>query len=110
VISGDDNYTLPYLACGMDGVISVMCNGTPATFSDMVHSAIKGDIGTARSLHYKLLDLMNLIFSDGSPGGIKVILEHKGICMNNVRPPLAVVNKKVAEEILSAYKKAGEPD
>jgi 4-hydroxy-tetrahydrodipicolinate synthase len=104
VISGDDALTLPLIALGMDGVISVIANGFPKEFSMMVELARNGDMGEARKLHYQLLDSMNLIFADGSPGGIKVILEALGICGIDVRMPLAAVNSVVREQLLNAMK------
>ena len=67
VISGDDALTLPLLAAGADGVISVVANAFPAEFSEMVRLGRKGDVYKARELHFKLLDFINLIFADGSP-------------------------------------------
>lgn len=100
VISGDDAFTLPFIAMGMDGVISVMGNGYPKKFSSMVRLALEGKIEAARTLHYELLDAMNLIFADGSPGGIKVILEAQNICKNIVRLPLHTVSDSVKEQLL----------
>jgi len=80
VISGDDNYTLPYMSIGMDGVISVVANAYPKEFSDMVRATLKGDYEKAREIHYSLLDVMNAIFAEGNPGGIKALMEIQGIC------------------------------
>ncbi|HYG15092.1 MAG TPA: 4-hydroxy-tetrahydrodipicolinate synthase, partial [Bacteroidia bacterium] len=76
VISGDDAITLPLIAAGMDGVISVIANAYPADFSEMVRLALAGNFEAARKLHYKLLDHSITIFADGSPGGIKEILNY----------------------------------
>lgn len=102
VLSGDDNYTLPFISLGMDGVISVICNAYPQEFGTMVHSALENDILTARNNHYKLLDLMNLIFVDGNPGGIKVVLNELGICENTVRLPLSVVHSEAEKALRKA--------
>ena len=93
VISGDDGITLPLLAAGADGVISVVANAYPRHFSDMVRYSLAGDFGKARLLHYQLVDFMNALFSDGSPSGIKAALEIKGLCRNFLRLPLVPVNK-----------------
>ena len=93
VISGDDNLTLPFLAMGMSGVISVIANAFPKDFSNMVRAGLSGDFETGRKLHYQLYDSMKSIFMDGSPGGIKVILNELGLCGTTVRLPLAPVNK-----------------
>jgi len=104
VISGDDALTLPFIAMGMDGVISVIANAYPKEFSRMVDLTLNGDLAEAKKLHYQLLDVMNLIFADGSPGGIKVILEALGICTVDVRMPLAGVSAEVKSQLLSAMK------
>lgn len=95
VISGDDGLTLPLLSAGADGVISVIANAYPAEFSSMVRAGLAGDFGTARRIHFKLIDMINAIFMDGSPGGIKALLEIKGLCKNIVRLPLVTVNQPI---------------
>ncbi len=93
VVSGDDNYTLSYIAAGMDGVISVIGNAYPKEFSQMVNYALDGDLKNARHLHYKLLPMMKAIFMDGNPGGVKYILSKLGICKNEFRLPVVPVNE-----------------
>lgn len=93
VISGDDNLTLSMIACGAEGVISVSANSFPKMMSDMVRAAIANKMDKARELHYKLFDVTNLLFAEGSPAGIKELLQHQGICKNYVRMPLANVSK-----------------
>jgi 4-hydroxy-tetrahydrodipicolinate synthase len=88
VISGDDLITLPLIACGADGVISVIGNAMPADFSEMVRLALKSNFIAARKLHYKLTDLTNLLFVEGNPGGVKAVLKLQGICTDQVRLPL----------------------
>lgn len=100
VISGDDALTHPFLSLGMDGVISVIANAFPKTFSDMVRLGLEGKFKDALPLHNQLLDAMNLIFADGSPGGIKVLLEAMNICGTTVRMPLYDVNEKVRQALL----------
>jgi 4-hydroxy-tetrahydrodipicolinate synthase len=99
VISGDDNLTLPFLSMGMTGVISVIGNAFPKAFSEMVRLGLRGDYEAARKLHFKLYDIMKTIFVDGSPGGIKVVLNEMGLCENNVRLPLAPVNEHVEDRL-----------
>lgn len=108
VISGDDAYTLPFISLGMDGVISVIGNAYPAEFSSMVNTALSGDILKARKGHYDLLDLMNTIFEDGSPGGIKVILNELGICGPTLRAPLYPPNEKVIGHLKMQMKRLKE--
>ncbi|MFT5512684.1 MAG: 4-hydroxy-tetrahydrodipicolinate synthase [Bacteroidia bacterium] len=88
VISGDDNYTLPFISAGMAGVISVIGNAFPKEFSQMVRYALDSNFENARYLHYRLLPVMNAIFEDGNPGGIKCVLNELGICGTTMREPL----------------------
>ncbi len=104
VISGDDNLTLPFMAVGMTGVISVIAQAYPGEYSEMVRLALAGNFTEASKLHFKLYDLMKAIFADGNPGGIKVLLQNLGICKNVVRLPLAPVNKQVEEKLISLAK------
>jgi 4-hydroxy-tetrahydrodipicolinate synthase len=99
IISGDDNLTLPFVAMGMSGVISVIGQAYPKQFSTMVRLALEGNITEARQLHYKLYPIMKAIFADGNPGGIKALLSQMGICKNIVRLPLAPVNNAVFENL-----------
>lgn len=106
LISGDDNLTLPLLACGADGVISVVANAFPKDFSQMVRLGLKGDTAAARKLHYKTFDITNQLFADGNPGGVKHALELLKICGGDVRLPLVKPNEKVQqklEELISHY-------
>jgi 4-hydroxy-tetrahydrodipicolinate synthase len=99
IISGDDNLTLPFVAMGMSGVISVIGQAYPKQFSTMVRLALEGNITEARQLHYELYPIMKAIFADGNPGGIKALLSQMGICKNIVRLPLAPVNNAVFENL-----------
>ncbi|MGZ3866800.1 MAG: 4-hydroxy-tetrahydrodipicolinate synthase [Bacteroidia bacterium] len=107
VISGDDNLTLPLLASGADGVISVVANAFPKDFSEMVRCGLKGDLATARKLHYKTFEITNQLFADGNPGGIKRALELLKICGPDVRLPLVKPNEGVQQklkELVTKYK------
>jgi 4-hydroxy-tetrahydrodipicolinate synthase len=95
VISGDDALTLPLIALGADGVISVVANAFPAEFSEMVNLCLKGKIARARSLHFSMLSFTNALFMDGNPSGIKAAMEILGLCKSNVRLPLVKVQKNV---------------
>ncbi len=101
VISGDDALTMPMIAAGADGVISVVANAYPAMFSSMVRASMKGDLKQARELHYKLLPFINALFADGSPGGIKSALDNMKIVQNNLRLPVVKVNKATQNLISS---------
>lgn len=93
VISGDDALTMPLIAAGADGVISVVANAFPKSFSTMVREALKGNLNLAREIHYNLLPFIDALFSDGSPGGIKCALDIMKILPNNIRLPLVKVSK-----------------
>lgn len=93
VISGDDALTMPLIAAGADGVISVVANSYPQAFSKMVNATLKGQLDEARRLHYLLLPFIDALFADGSPGGIKAALDIMKIVPNNLRLPVVKVNK-----------------
>jgi len=95
VISGDDALTLPMMALGADGVISVVANAFPQQFSEMVNLCLKGKFSKARNLHFDLLRFTNALFLDGNPSGVKAAMEIIGLCKSNVRLPLVKVNKNV---------------
>ncbi|MCL2131801.1 MAG: 4-hydroxy-tetrahydrodipicolinate synthase [Lentimicrobiaceae bacterium] len=104
VISGDDALTLPLLACGADGVISVVANAFPQEFSTMVRLAKTGDFDNAKTMHYQLLDCMHACFMDGSPSGVKTFLQVKGLIEDHVRLPLVAVNDKTRQRIAELVK------
>lgn len=93
VISGDDALTLPLIALGAEGVISVVANAFPAQFSSMVNLCLKGDFVAARKIHYQLSDIIKTLFEDGSPGGIKAALQILNLAPNNLRLPVVKINK-----------------
>lgn len=99
VISGDDALTLPLSACGGDGVISVVANAFPKDYSEMTRLSLKGDFVKAQKLHYKLLDIIGLLFVDGNPAGVKYAMNQLGICNDKVRLPLVAVTKPTAEKL-----------
>jgi 4-hydroxy-tetrahydrodipicolinate synthase len=95
VISGDDNLTLPLMAIGAEGVISVTANAFPAEFSKMISMALKGDFKTAAKIHYSLLKIMETLFEDGSPAGVKAALQILEIAQSHLRLPLVRINKSI---------------
>ncbi len=96
VISGNDELTLPFLALGGDGVISVIANAFPKEFSKMVRLCLDNRFDKARTLHLRLLDVIQAIYEDGSPSGVKAVLAMKGLCKNVVRLPLVKINKSLS--------------
>jgi 4-hydroxy-tetrahydrodipicolinate synthase len=99
IISGDDNLTLPLIASGADGVISVVANAYPKDFSDMVRFALVHDLKNAQKLHYKLMEITEQLFADGNPGGVKVVLAKKKITQQTVRLPLVEPNDTVKAKL-----------
>lgn len=99
VISGDDAITLPLIAAGADGVISVAANAFSKPFSKMVALSLAGDFENARPLHYKLLEFIQICFKDGSPSGVKAIMTAQGRIENVLRLPLVPVNDEVHAQI-----------
>jgi 4-hydroxy-tetrahydrodipicolinate synthase len=99
VISGDDAITLPLIASGADGVISVVGNAFPAEFGAMVHHAMKAELHEARILHYRLLEITQLMFAEGNPAGVKEVLSHLDICENYLRLPLVPVSQTTSERM-----------
>ncbi|QNL97798.1 4-hydroxy-tetrahydrodipicolinate synthase [Treponema sp. Marseille-Q4132] len=105
VLSGDDAMTLPLIACGGDGVVSVVSNAAPAPVTEMVKAALSGDYDAARKIHYRLLPFFKAAFVDGNPTSIKYAMRVKGLPSGSVRLPLVDVSdeaKKIIEEALSA--------
>ncbi|NUN69358.1 MAG: 4-hydroxy-tetrahydrodipicolinate synthase [Bacteroidetes bacterium] len=91
VLSGDDALTLPMMALGADGVISVVANEVPAEFSRMVRHCLAGDFAAAREIHEKLLELMNLNFIDSNPIPVKTALSVMGMIHESFRLPLTAM-------------------
>jgi 4-hydroxy-tetrahydrodipicolinate synthase len=102
VLSGDDALTFPMIALGADGVISVVANAFPNDFSRMVNLARNSENIEARKIHYKLLKIIDLLFTDGNPAGIKAALEIMGIMGNNLRLPMVPVLHDVYMDLVTA--------
>jgi len=99
VISGDDMITLPMVLAGGHGVISVIGQGLPKEFSQMVRLGLDGKVKEAYKLHYKIAPSIDLIFAEGNPAGIKSLLEAKNACKPVVRLPLVKVSDKLKQEL-----------
>ncbi|WP_103864617.1 4-hydroxy-tetrahydrodipicolinate synthase [Aquimarina sp. I32.4] len=99
VISGDDALALPAVTAGGDGVISVIGQGFPVEFSEMIRLGLSGDIKKAYSILYKLMPVLDYAFEEGNPAGIKSILKVRGICDDHLRLPLIPVSSALAEKI-----------
>ncbi|MEA4851143.1 MAG: 4-hydroxy-tetrahydrodipicolinate synthase [Paludibacter sp.] len=88
VISGDDGITFPLITLGAVGVISVIGNAFPREFSRMVRLALDGDYNSARTIHYRFTELIELLFVEGNPAGVKSMLAVMGFIENKLRLPL----------------------
>ncbi|GGB68430.1 4-hydroxy-tetrahydrodipicolinate synthase [Flavobacterium suaedae] len=107
VISGDDMITLPMILAGGVGVISVIAEGFPKQFSDMVRLGREKKADEAYTLHYLLADAIDMIFEQGNPAGIKSVFKSLGLCEDVVRLPLVKVNEDLADRIEGFVKKIG---
>ena len=103
VISGDDGLTFPIMTIGGTGVISVVGNACPKEFSRMVHFALEGDYQNARLLHERFSELIELLFVDGSPAGVKSLLKIMGLAENKLRLPLVPARITTFEKIRAVY-------
>lgn len=93
VISGDDAITLPLVAAGADGVISVTANALPKLVTAMVKAAMENQWDEARRIHYRILSYTSMLFREGSPAGIKAAMSSMNLCSNILRLPLVPVSE-----------------
>lgn len=99
VISGDDMIALPMVLAGGAGVISVIGEGYPKEFSEMIRLGLNRKVNEAYALHYKIMDSIDMIFEQGNPGGIKEIFKSLGLSENTVRLPLVNVTENLANRL-----------
>jgi len=99
VVSGDDDLVLPELACGIDGVISVVANCYPKQFSDMVRAGLAFDFTKAKKLNDPLMDVYNLLFTENNPAGVKAFLHEMGLVKNVVRLPVTPLSDTVYQKV-----------
>ena len=104
VISGDDLLALPIVLAGGSGVISVIGGGLPTQVSQMIHLGLEDKIDQASEYHNQMLEMIDLIFKEGNPTGIKNLSEHIGLCESKVRLPLVAATDELSSSILSAYR------
>lgn len=93
VLSGDDGLTLPQMSMGADGVISVVGNALPKRFSEMVKLAQQHNFVEASKIHLELIEIIDSLFVEGNPGGVKAALSILGVVDNNLRLPLAPISE-----------------
>ena len=99
VISGDDMITLPMILAGGSGVISVIGEGYPKQFSEMVRLGLERKVDEAYKIHYQLADSIDMIFEQGNPAGVKEIHKTLGLSENTVRLPLVNVDENLANRL-----------
>jgi len=104
LLSGEDSFTLPIIASGGDGVISVVSNETPKEFGDMVRSALAGNMKKAQALHYKLFGLMKANFFESNPIPVKAALTMMGKIEENYRMPLVKMSKNNRDKLKKILK------
>jgi 4-hydroxy-tetrahydrodipicolinate synthase len=108
VISGDDMMTIPIIAAGGSGVISVLANAFPAATSDLVTNALKSNFKLAREIQLRFLEMTELLFIDGNPAGVKAMLSIMNICQNTLRLPLVPVNRTIYTRIQKAIEEVNK--
>jgi len=99
VLSGDDAVTLPFIALGADGIVSVVSNETPDLMANLTESALRGEWETARELHYRLLPLMEANFLESNPGPVKAALAAMGLLEEHFRLPLVPVQEQTRARV-----------
>jgi 4-hydroxy-tetrahydrodipicolinate synthase len=104
VYSGDDDLTLPMLALGADGLVSVCANAVPGATSELVRRGLAGDFAGARALHFRLLDAMRASFYESNPAPVKAVLADMGLIHPHLRLPLVPVTEATRARVLAAYR------
>ncbi|AHW61247.1 4-hydroxy-tetrahydrodipicolinate synthase [Draconibacterium orientale] len=99
VISGDDLLAITIAAIGGQGVISVAANAYPEKISKMMHLTLANDFAGARKIHFELIEMFQLLFREGNPGGIKALMNIQGTIENILRLPLYKINDELYNEI-----------
>jgi 4-hydroxy-tetrahydrodipicolinate synthase len=102
LVSGDDLLTLPIIAAGGVGVISVIANAFPAQWTEMVTNALKNNFKAARENQFRFLELIELLFTEGNPAGVKAMLGSMNLCQNILRLPLVPVTRPTYSRIQKA--------
>lgn len=105
VISGDDDLALGITLAGGSGVISVIGQAYPKEFSEMIRLGLKGEADEAYKLHYRLIDVINYIFEENNPSGIKAVFEALNLCADTVRLPLVPATNQLKDKIQNFVKR-----
>lgn len=99
MVSGDDHISMPLIACGAHGVISVAANCFPKDFSEMIRLALKNDFAGAAKLHYKLLEGYDLLFAENNPAGVKAFMYELKLIENELRLPLVSLSDPIHKKV-----------
>lgn len=105
VISGDDVLSITIASIGGKGIISVIANALPHKVSKLIHFALDSNFAEARKIHYELIEMVQLMFKEGNPGGVKALMHYLGIVENELRLPLYKIGNETYNEIKEAYLK-----
>ena len=105
VVSGDDDLVLPQMACGMDGVISVVANALPKPFIKMINHCIDGDYKLAKTINDSLIPAYQLMFAENNPAGVKGFLAEMGLIENELRLPLVSLSLPIQQGIKAYLQK-----
>ena len=107
VLSGDDAFTVTFMALGGEGVISVAANQVPAEMRDLAAACARGDFAEGRRIHYRLLRLMNVNFLESNPIPVKASLAMMGLCEESFRLPMCPPTEATREALRGALKELG---
>jgi len=99
IVSGDDAISLPLIALGMDGVISVAANAFPKEFSNMIRFCLDGNYQLARPIQYQLLQAFDLMFAENNPAGVKSFMHQLTLIENELRLPVVPVSSELEQKI-----------
>ena len=105
ILSGDDEMSLPMILAGAKGVISVIGNAIPEQYSRIIKEGLSRNVDEAYLIQYQLLDLIRMIYFEGNPTGIKVLMDTLGLCENNLRLPLVPASKELTLQLKEELKK-----
>ena len=109
VLSGDDALTVPLMAIGGRGIISVCSNQIPREMSEMVEAAERGDFAAARAIHQRILGLMQVNFCESSPGPVKFAMAAMGLCEEAFRLPMVPPRAASREKVLAVMRELDLP-
>jgi 4-hydroxy-tetrahydrodipicolinate synthase len=107
VLSGDDNLALPQMACGMDGIISVIANCMPKQFSEMVRLSLQNNFVAAKLLNDQMLEAYDLLFAENNPAGVKAFLAELGLIENNLRLPVVPLSEGLHAAVAKYLQRLG---